>query len=119
LEAQGQPVDRPSRNGVEDRHHPRFKIETDITINSRSCGRLKGHTVDISRSGLSAMLRIEVSRGDLVELNFALPLGPVKVLALVRQQNAFRYGFQFMEENQIIRSTCDHLEMERSLSGEL
>jgi hypothetical protein len=32
---------------VEARGRPRFKLEVDIWINSRTCGRLKGHTVDI------------------------------------------------------------------------
>jgi len=38
---------------------------------------LKGHTVDISESGISAMLKmIEVPLGEVVELDFTLPFGP-------------------------------------------
>jgi hypothetical protein len=119
LDARNQPAARADHARVEKRGQPRFKIEVDITIHSRSCGILHGRTVDISQYGISALLRIEVPLGELVELNFTLPLGTVKILAVVRQQNAFRYGFQFAEENKIIQTTCRHFEMEQSLLGEL
>ena len=51
------------------RRRPRFKIEVDIRINSRKCGALKGYTVDISESGIAAMLRIEASLGEVVDLD--------------------------------------------------
>src|SRR3977135_61219 len=41
------------------RRQPRFKIEVDIRINSRKSGVLQGYTVDISESGIAAMLRLE------------------------------------------------------------
>jgi hypothetical protein len=80
---------------------------------------LKGHTVDISEGGISAMLRIEVPVGEIVELDFILPFGTVKIYAIVRQRNAFRYGFQFVESNfvqEVIRPTCCHLAVEQALS---
>jgi hypothetical protein len=78
--------------------------------------------VDISESGISAMLRIEVPVGELVELEFTLPFGPVTTYAMVRQKNAFRYGFQFVESSsvdEVIRATCGHLAVEHALLGEL
>ncbi|SRR6266446_5580800 len=116
LEAQNQ------QDIVEARRQPRFKIEVDININSKTCGMLKGHTVDISESGISAMLRIEVPLGEVVELDFTLPFGPVTIYAMVRQRNAFRYGFQFVESNgahEVIQATCRHLAVERSRSADL
>jgi hypothetical protein len=107
---------------VDARRQPRFKIEVDISINSRTCGLLTGHTVDISESGISAMLRIEVPVGEVVELDFTLPFGPVTIYAMVRQQSAFRYGFQFVESNtvhEVIQTTCRQLAVEQSLVGEL
>jgi len=38
---------------------------------------LKGRTVDISESGISAMLTIEAPLCEVVELSFTLPDGPV------------------------------------------
>ena len=103
---------------VDARGHPRFKLEVDILINSRTCGLLKGHTVDISESGIAVMLRIEVPLGEVVELNLTLPLGHVAIYAIGRQRNAFRYGFQFTESNsalEIIRPTCRDLAVDQSL----
>jgi hypothetical protein len=122
LEAQNQPTGGRSRGIVDARRHPRFKLEVDIKINSRTCGLLEGHTVDISESGISAMLKIEVPLGEVVELEFTLPFGAVIIYAMVRQRNAFRYGFQFIESDsakQVIQATCRQLAVERSLLGEL
>jgi hypothetical protein len=81
---------------------------------------LKGHTVDISEVGISAMLKIEVPLGELVELDFTLPYGPVTIYAMVRQRNAFRYGFEFAESHVmqgIIRQTCRDLAVEQAIFG--
>jgi len=99
------------------RRHPRFKIEVDIQIKSRTCGVLKGRTVDISKSGIAAMLAIEAPLGEIVELSFTLPYGPVKILATGRQKNAFRYGFEFVDPTavpEVIRHTCRDLAMEKA-----
>ncbi len=85
---------------------------------ARNSEVVRGHTVDISESGISAMLRIEVPVGEVVRLAFNLPLGAVEVHALVRQRNAFRYGFQFVESStaqEIIGRTCRQLSVEQSL----
>jgi hypothetical protein len=76
---------------------------------------LKGRTVDISESGVAAMLTIEAPLGEVVELSFTLPDGPVRVQATVRQKNAFRYGFEFVDPNTVnetIRRTCRDLAVE-------
>jgi len=120
LEAQKQPALGSASRIVDARRHPRFKLEVDVVISSKTCGILKGHSVDISESGISAMLRIEVPVGELVELQFTLPYGPVTVYAMVRQRNAFRYGFQFVESHdvrEIIRATCRSLEIEQGAPG--
>jgi hypothetical protein len=65
------------------------------------------------------MLRLEVPLGEIVELEFTLPLGPVTIRALVRQRNAFRYGFEFVDSyptREVIRRTCRDLAVEQSLS---
>jgi hypothetical protein len=78
---------------------------------------LSGYTVDLSESGISAMLRLEVPLGEVVEWRFALPSGPVMILAIVRQRNAFRYGFEFVNsdsEREVLRRTCRDLAVEQS-----
>jgi hypothetical protein len=100
------------------RRQPRFKIEVDIRIRSRTCGLLKGRTVDISEFGIAAMLPIETPLGESVQLNFTLPSGPLTIHAIVRQRNAFRYGFEFVDSesvHEVIRRTCRDLAMDQAL----
>ncbi len=103
---------------VDARRCPRFKLEVDICIYPRDCPVVRGHTVDISESGIAAMLRVDVPLGEVLRLEFTLPCGDVEVLALVRQQRAFRYGFQFVEASSaldVIGRTCRQLAVEQSL----
>jgi PilZ domain len=105
------PIDDPRRQ-------PRFEMVTDIRVYSRDCGLLKGRTVDISESGLAAMLTLEAPVGEMVELEFTLRSRPVTIFAMVRQKNAFRYGFEFVDSSaasEVIRITCRQLAIENSL----
>jgi hypothetical protein len=105
----------PENQSADARRHPRFKIEVDIIIKSRTCGVLKGRTVDISESGVAAMLTIEAPLGEVVELSLTLPGGPVTLNATVLQRNAFRYGFEFVDldsVHEVVRRTCRDLAVE-------
>ncbi len=100
------------------RRHPRFKLDVEIRVYPRNEPVVRGYTVDISESGIGAMLREEVPLNEVVRLEFTVPLGPVEVHALVRQRNAFRYGFQFLESDsahELIARTCRELAVEQSL----
>ena len=103
---------------VELRRHPRVNVRIDL----RDSAVVHGNTVDISESGISAILRVEVPVGGMVRLEFTLPLGDIEVLAMVRQRNAFRYGFQFVEASSaqdVIGRTCRQLAMEQRLASNL
>lgn len=103
---------------VDARRHPRYRLETDVRIYPRNSAVVRGHTVDISESGISAMLRVEVPIGEVVRLEFSLPAADVDVHALVRQRNAFRYGFQFVEASSaqdVIGRTCRQLAVEQAI----
>jgi PilZ domain-containing protein len=105
---------------VDARRHPRFKLEIGIRIYPRNCAVLRGHTVDLSESGMSAMLLDEVPIGEVVRLEFSLPLGDVEVFAFVRQRNAFRFGFQFVDtgpSQETISRTCRELAVEEAVSS--
>jgi hypothetical protein len=102
---------------VDARRHRRFKVEVDIRVYPRDCPVVRGQTVDISESGISAMLAIEVPVGEVVRLELTLPMGEVEALAMVRQRNAFRYGFQFVEassSHDVVGRTCRHLAVEEA-----
>ena len=105
---------------MEARRHPRYKMEVGILIYPRNRPVVRGHTVDLSESGISAMLRDEIRLDEVVRLEFTLPAGTVEVHAMVRQRHAFRYGFQFLESlsaQEIIGRTCKQLAMEDTLYG--
>jgi hypothetical protein len=56
--------------------------------------------------------------GELVKLDFMLPLGRVSIYAIGRQRSAFRYGFQFAESDSAlehIRHICRDLALDQSL----
>ena len=118
VETWKQPDARSARDFVDTRAQPRFKLCVNISVYSKTSGTLNGYTVDISETGISAILRMEVPLDELVELDFTLPSGAVTIYAVVRQRNAFRFGFQFVESNamsEIIRSTCRKLAVDESL----
>jgi hypothetical protein len=97
------------QHGAKARLCPRFKLGANLKIHHGTGELLSGYALDISESGISAMLPIEVSMGEVVELDFDLPLGLVSVRAVVRERNAFRYGFQFVQPNaahQFIVDAC-------------
>jgi hypothetical protein len=117
LEGRSQFGTRPAREVVDARRHPRFMLEVDIRVYPRDRAVVRGHTVDISESGISAMLREELGLDEVVRLEFNLPHGKVEVHALVRQRNAFRYGFQFLdasEAHDTIGRTCRVLALKQA-----
>lgn len=113
-----QPSDSWSGRGfIDARRAPRFKLETEICIYGRSQA-VRGHTVDISESGIGAMLLDEIHLNEVVRLEFSLPGGEVEVMAVVRQRRAFRYGFEFIENSpgrELVTRACRELAIEQSL----
>ncbi len=106
---------------VEARRHPRYKLEKDVRVYPRNAPVVRGQTVDISESGMSAILRVEVPIGEVVRLEFSLPSGDVEIHALVCQHSAFRYGFQFVEASSakdVIGLTCRQLAVEQATAGQ-
>lgn len=96
---------------------PRFKLEINVMINSQMCGMLRGRSVDIRESGIAAMLTIEAPLDEIVELGITLPGGHLTIRAMIRQRNAFRYGFEFVDshsERELIRRTCRDLAIDQS-----
>ena len=105
---------------TEARRHPRYKLEIDVRIYARNTAVVRAHSVDISQSGISAMLRDEVRLGEVVRLEFTVATGEVVIHALARQRNAFRYGFEFLEavpELEIIQRACRQLAVAQSVGG--
>jgi len=77
------------------RRYARFKLEVDVTVRSPTLGLTPGISIEMSESGMSATLPVEVPLGETVDLRINLPLGPVEQRAVVRNRDAFRHGFEF------------------------
>ena len=104
----------------EARRHPRYRLLRDLWIKSPTCGVRKAHTIDISESGLSALLDVEIPLNEFVELQFTVPAGDVTIYATVRQHQAFRYGFEFSRSKRaqgLIQATCEALEKQGALKA--
>ncbi len=89
------PEIEPNKNS-EHRHHGRLELETEVTIRSAN-GLLPGWTLDISESGMSAILPVELQVGEIVELKIKLPIALATGRAVVRNRNVFRHGFEFLQ----------------------
>jgi hypothetical protein len=102
---------------LETRRHARYKLEVNVCVYPRNAAVVRGYTVDISESGISAMLRVEVPIGMVVRLEFSVPLGDIEIHAVARQRDAFRYGFEFMQSSsaqELIGRTCRQLAIEQA-----
>lgn len=108
------------RGMVDARRYPRYRLQVAICVYPRQAEVIRGETVDISESGISAMLRVEVPVGEVVQLMFTVGSGDIDVHAMVRQRSAFRYGFQFVEDSRaqaLIQRTCRELALEQASSA--
>lgn len=108
------PTESPKLGDLrEARRDLRFKLYVNVTIRSHSKGWVLGRTLEISERGLSATLPLELPIGEVVTLDLTLRIGNMNVHATVRDRNAFRHGFQFLEPNpalHMIRENCCLLE---------
>jgi hypothetical protein len=99
------------------RLHARLSWKVPLRIRCRSGELILGHTVEVSESGISAIVPLVLIVGQAVELGFQLPSRVMSVQATVKNQTAFRHGFEFVlghEEREIITRDCREL---RSLAG--
>ncbi|HZW80477.1 MAG TPA: PilZ domain-containing protein [Candidatus Deferrimicrobiaceae bacterium] len=89
---------------IEIRRHPRATLEVDIVVHSKRAGPVPGRTLEISESGISAILAVELFIGEAVELDINLPLERLHVKAVVRNKNIFRHGFEFARAVSVLRT---------------
>ena len=78
------------------RRHERIEMEVEVIVRTDST-LLPGRTHDISESGMSAILPVELREGQEVELQIRFPSATETIHAIVRHRNVFRHGFEFMQ----------------------
>jgi len=79
----------------EKRRHQRIEMEVEVVVRTDSA-LLPGRTHDISESGMSAILPVELREGQEVELQIRLPRAAETMRAIVRNRNVYRHGFEFV-----------------------
>jgi len=102
---------------TEVRRSARFKLQVELTVRSKTLGLIPGFSIELSESGMSAILPVELSVGQTVELHINLPLGSVDVQACVRNRNAFRHGFEFSDHKAARKLINDHCAEVTTLPG--
>ena len=79
----------------ERRRHPRHEIQAEVLVRTSS-EFLPGQTLEISESGLSAILPVELPKGEEVELRIKIPPSILTTRAVVAYRNVYRHGFEFL-----------------------
>jgi hypothetical protein len=79
--------------------HPRLLLSIPITLHYlmpggvRSC---RGISLDISESGIGALVEGRLEVGGTVEIDLQLPDSPLSAVAIVRHTSSVRSGFEFI-----------------------
>lgn len=100
------------------RQQSRFKLNVDLNIQSPTQGLVPATSLDISESGVSAVLPIHLPVGEIVELRFDLPIQHMRLSAAVRQNHEFRYGFEFVKPDDVtLRTIRESIRILEKLEG--
>ena len=92
------------------RRHDRYRFSAPITVHLNGRSAVRGMSLEISESGMSALIGDALVVGETVELD---PVAGNRVSALVRRQSGKIYGFEFLnlapEQIQRIVEICNPL----------
>lgn len=100
------------------RRYPRFPLDVDVLVKlfgPEGLSDFRGRSFELGQNGLGAMLAGEISPGEVVTLELALPASetPLKLRAVVRYRDGLRHGFEFLgrdeSQQEVIRQTCELL----------
>ena len=76
------------------RRHPRYRFSEPMKVCCQDGGCLDGMSVELSQSGMSAMIQGDLRPGDVVRLQ---PVTGVTTAAVVRHKLGMLYGFEFLD----------------------
>jgi c-di-GMP-binding flagellar brake protein YcgR len=97
-------------SAMERRKYPRFRFSAPIIVRLANAPQVRGMSVEISESGMSAMVGADLKVGDAVELE---PVGGGICAAVVRRSFGKLCGFEFVnlspEQARKIREACTML----------
>jgi hypothetical protein len=102
---------------IDRRRHPRYRLSVPLTIRAADGVIMRGISIEISASGLSAIIAQSLKLNDTVEIE---PIAAVRVLALVKHNIGKIYGFEFLnlttEQTQRITDSCKMLPLYKGKS---
>jgi hypothetical protein len=101
---ENRPVNEP-KDAKEKRRHERLQLDVDVTVLTGSA-LVPGRSYDISVSGISVVLPVELTEGQEVKLQISFPRATETIRAIVRQRNVFRHGFEFVEPLQFFSGSA-------------
>lgn len=81
------------------RRHPRLLYSIPLTVHHLAAGGVRtshGISLDISESGLGALVEGRLQIGDMVELDLTLPDCQLNAVAILRHTSSLRSGFEFV-----------------------
>lgn len=105
------------------RRYPRYPHDVHIQISvfrEVETIRYSGRSCDLSLHGLGSILSGELRVGEVVSVEFPIPLAPqsMKLRAVVRYKKGLQYGVEFLvvddEQKQALREVCAMLANELS-----
>ena len=108
----------PTRSSRCKRRYPRYSLDVRILVHIFRAGvttTIWGRSTMIGKEGIGATLTGDLEMGEVVGLEFTVPLfqHPVKLRAIVRYKNGFQYGFEFLAvdamQKQAIERACEIL----------
>lgn len=111
----GESDNRAANGNSAHRRHPRHHLATPLNLWRRAGTgtMIPGIALEISQSGISAILPEQLSPGETVEFAIQLPGGQLRATAVVRNKTMFRYGFEFefltTAQQQLIKGSCASL----------
>jgi hypothetical protein len=93
-DASDAPSSSGSTNMADRRRHSRYRFSEPIQVCRQDGACLDGVSVELSQSGMSAMIQGSLRPGDVVRLQ---PVTGVVTAAVVRHKLGMLYGFEFLE----------------------
>jgi hypothetical protein len=95
--ARGKPPARQSDRTQQ--RHARTLFSVPLTLQYLGAGGMRtthGISLDVSESGIGALLQSTLSVGDTVGIELELPDRPLNTVAIVRHSSSVRSGFEFV-----------------------
>jgi hypothetical protein len=93
-EATDAPSGSKSADLADRRRHARYRFSEPMKVCCQNGACLDGMSVELSQSGMSAMIQGALKPGDVVRLQ---PVTGVNTAAVVRHKLGMLYGFEFLE----------------------